>query len=106
MNNNLLMYLFKTQHFIYFQDIFDDGVAQSLLRKALPKNAVLKDNFLFNCEWCPISRKSVSGFASHIKRHVKQFILVKIKNVIFKFIVNFYFFIRIKWYHLMKMRII
>ncbi|XP_025193705.1 uncharacterized protein LOC112593511 [Melanaphis sacchari] len=49
-------------------DFDDENVVQQLLRKKLPKNAARQKKVKFICEWCQIEKKSVPGFASHVKR--------------------------------------
>ncbi|VVC33262.1 Hypothetical protein CINCED_3A011483 [Cinara cedri] len=49
-------------------DYDDLNVLQSLLKKSLPKDAIIKRKVKFICEWCETIKKSVPGFASHIKQ--------------------------------------
>ncbi|KAF0748584.1 General transcription factor 3C polypeptide 2, partial [Aphis craccivora] len=46
----------------------DENIVQYLLRQKLPKHAARQKKVKFVCEWCQIERKSVPGFASHVKR--------------------------------------
>lgn len=52
----------------FFQNFDDESITQSLLRQALPKHAARKKKVNFICEWCQVTKKSVLGFASHIKK--------------------------------------
>lgn len=49
-------------------DFDDENLIQSLLRQKLPKNAARQKKVKFICEWCQNEKKSVVGFASHVKR--------------------------------------
>ncbi|KAE9535993.1 hypothetical protein AGLY_007894 [Aphis glycines] len=49
-------------------DFDDENVVQYLLRQKLPKHAAREKKVKFICEWCQIEKKSVPGFASHVKR--------------------------------------
>ncbi|XP_015366814.1 PREDICTED: uncharacterized protein LOC107163755 isoform X2 [Diuraphis noxia] len=49
-------------------DFDDENAIQYLLRLKLPKNAARQKKVKFVCEWCQNEKKSVVGFASHVKR--------------------------------------
>lgn len=71
-----------------FQNFDDENVVQNLLKQSIPKNAAKKKKVKFTCEWCQIEKKSVVGFASHIKQcqlrpviFFNSFILIYSKNI-------------------------
>jgi hypothetical protein len=42
-------------------------MTQRLLRQSVPKNAARDKRIIFICEWCQVKKKSILGFASHLK---------------------------------------
>lgn len=40
----------------------------TLLHEGLPKYAVRNKKVNFKCEWCNTTKKSVLGFATHVKK--------------------------------------
>ncbi|XP_060869788.1 uncharacterized protein LOC132944454 isoform X2 [Metopolophium dirhodum] len=49
-------------------DFDDENAIQYLLRQHLPKYAARQKLVKFVCEWCQNEKKSIVGFASHVKR--------------------------------------
>lgn len=70
-------------------------MTQRLLRQALPKHAARDKRVKFVCEWCQIEKRSVPGFANHLKQCPSR--PVKLFSFSFKVIniININIFIRI-----------
>lgn len=54
-------------YFICFKDFKNEKAVANLLRAILPKYAVRDKKVSFTCEWCNVIKKSVLGYASHVK---------------------------------------
>lgn len=54
-------------HF-YFQDYLNENNIIDLLREILPKNTKKATKILYKCEWCDDKRKSLVGYANHVKK--------------------------------------
>lgn len=50
------------------QDYLDENNLISLLREILPKYAERNKKVSYTCEWCGEHKKSVIGYATHVKK--------------------------------------
>lgn len=55
-------------YFILFQDYLNENTVIVLLREILPKLTEKVKNVCFICEWCEEKKKSLIGYASHVKK--------------------------------------